>query len=235
MKIQNSFDFENKLVGLIVTENIKSAFIFEKNGLRLYGNLNLTVNELKNDKTINYTALINDLADFYHSKNFEIDFSSASTDLIIDYLENYHHQRVRQYLPAILNKGKSLADSFGNEYQMIKELYSLTYALAEEILPHIDMEEKKLFPVVRTCLYYKQDLCDIKDVFNEKILVATMEHEEATGLLKEINRICDSFDIPEKTGKEGQEYFALLTEFLEDMFEHIYIEEEILKSRLKTI
>lgn len=230
MKTSFHPDIENYLVGQIISENIKTAFIFEKYGLKLHGNLSLTVKELKLNPAIDYENLLEELIKNMELKDIIVDYKNASTDLIVDYIEQYHHSRLKSVLPVLLKKGKVLSEL--NDHQIIKDLYSLIFAMAEDIYPHMDMEEKKLFPVIRTYLHYKDDLCNIKELFREKINVAFLEHEEASGLLKEINKLCDSYDPPEDLGKDGKEYFRLVRDFSDDMYEHIMLEEQILFPRL---
>jgi|GEM_PF-1744126 len=230
----NAKEIESKLVGQIVAEDIKTSVIFEKNGLLLNGNLASSVYELKRNNNVNFNGLISDLSEYCNDKeNYQIDFNLASTDTLIDYIERFHHQTIKNTLPEIINKGKEINDKYGEKSSAIRELYSLTMAFSEDIFNHMDMEEKKLFPVIRTIIHYKQDIAPLKNVFEEKIKIAFDEHEEATGLLKVINKLSEGFNPPPETGSEGVAYYKMLNSFVDNLYEHIHIESNILFNRIK--
>jgi len=174
-------DFESQLIGQIVAEDIKTRIIFEKNGLVLNGSLAFTVFELQRNVAIDYPSLINDLTDYYEKKeDYIVDFKLASTDTLIDYIERFHHETIKKTLPEIIYKGREINEKYGDKAHSVKELHALSMAFAEDIFNHMDMEEKKLFPVIRTMIHYNQDFSVLKDLFVEMDLMEPGPNGELT-------------------------------------------------------
>jgi len=235
MKSLISHDFDMKTIGLYIAENIKSSFIFEQNGVKIYGNLSKTISEIKKDSDVNFSKLQHELSEMATCEDkVNVDFTSASTDSILDYIEHYHHKQIRDSLPIILKKGKEINEKLGQKFPQIAELYALTIAFSEDIFAHMDMEEKKLFSFMRTYIHYEYDFPLIKNTFLEKIKIAIAEHEEGTGLLKAINRLSDGIIVPDENKSDLDEYLKLLESFVDGMYEHVYLENSILFPRFNS-
>jgi len=158
-----------------------------------------------------------------------IDWTALSSGALIDHIIRYHHEYLRTTLPTLSGYVKKVAHVHGPHHRELFQVYEWFETLREEMMQHMEKEEKEDFPAV---LAYETDPSEAK---REQLLSVLdslkQEHEQSGDLLKKIRAITQDYTLPEDACTTFQLTYAKLQELEADMFQHIHLENNILFQR----
>ncbi|MBT3303484.1 MAG: hypothetical protein HOD63_09470 [Bacteroidetes bacterium] len=155
----------------------------------------------------------------------EIEFGNLQNSLLIEYLLKIHHSYLKESIPEITKSGSELLEEFRAIYPDLVETINFFNSLSNEVLEHVKEEELNLFP-----LFLESD----QQLLENKMKKLEIEHDEAEGALKQLNRRCDGFNCS-YADKNIKKYYQKLSEFSNKLYAHIHIEKDFLFPRLITI
>jgi regulator of cell morphogenesis and NO signaling len=216
----------NKTVAAIVTENFKTAPVFEKYGIDFCCKGKISLQSACEEKDIDPTNVIKDLQVVRTTTSDETAFTRMPPALLINYIITVHHQYVRQNLEPILNFLLKINSKHGERYTYIKEVITYFSRLGVELEHHMRQEEEIVFPLI-------MDIENLKGADNASGLVSLintmeLEHNTAGALMEKIRMLTDNYYIPDHACTTFRLTMNLLQEFESDLHRHVHLENHIL-------
>jgi regulator of cell morphogenesis and NO signaling len=148
------------------------------------------------------------------------------------HIESKHHEYLKKALPRISDLLDKVLSAHGERHPELTVLKTTFTHLREDLEPHLQKEERVLFPLIRKL--ESQELGINMQAVAGPIRVMLMEHDRAGELLKEIRELTSGFEVPD----DGCQSFQLLykeMKFLEaDTHLHIHKENNILFLKFNT-
>ncbi len=226
-------DIDNKTVAEIVTENIKTADIFKKNGIDFCCGGNVSVKSICEKKGVDYNQIKEDLSNLTtgREKN-QLDFNSWDLDFLSDYIINTHHKFVTESSDIIIQYSDKVANVHGHHYTEVVEINKLFHDIAAELNQHMHKEEMILFPYIKQLSEAKKagekmDAPPFGTIQNP-INMMEAEHDGAGDIIHKIAELTNNFTPPEDACNTFRALYASLEEFQNDLFQHIHLENNIL-------
>ncbi|CAM1354644.1 iron-sulfur cluster repair di-iron protein [Tenacibaculum insulae] len=221
-----------KTVANYVAENIKTAHVFKKHGIDFCCGGNITVAEACAKKNVEVAILEKELEAVDAVKDVIEDYNKWELDFLMIYIENVHHNYVRESLPLISEYANKVAKVHGHHYTEVVKINQLFHEVANELLSHMQKEEEILFPFIKQLVDAKKE--GIKSVaapfgtVNNPIRMMEQEHESAGDIFKEIATLTNNYTPPAEACNTFKALYAKLDEFEQDLHQHIHLENNIL-------
>lgn len=156
-------------------------------------------------------------------------FQQWDTAFLTDFIVSAHHAYVRTQVPRLLAFGEKVARTHGQKWPEVKEIYAFTQALADELLAHIEKEERVLFPHIKSLA--KSEMTTLRAPFGSvqnPVRMMESEHENAGQIMHDIRSLSNDFAPPVGACNTFRVWYALLREFEEDLHLHVHLENNIL-------
>lgn len=164
-----------------------------------------------------------------------IPFAEWPTDLLIDYVLKIHHRGIRAKGPQLLADIRRVAEVHGDAHPELRQLDRLFAESLEDLENHLQKEEQVLFP-------YCYELFEAKErgVKHEKMHCGTVanpirvmlrEHNDEGTRYKYIRNLMHGFEAPQDACASYRLMLQDLEMFMDGLFEHIHIENNILFPR----
>lgn len=141
----------------------------------------------------------------------------ATVDHILQRYHNVHRAQFEELVPLAQKVAQVHADTFPAE---ITEL--LAY-MQNELLMHMMKEERMLFPMINQGIGRGAAM---------PISVMMHEHEEHDRAIARLKELTDNFQAPEGACGSWTRLYALAKEMVEDLNDHIHLENDILFARV---
>ena len=141
----------------------------------------------------------------------------ATVDHILQRYHNVHRAQFEELVPLAQKVAQVHADTFSAE---IAEL--LAY-MQNELLMHMMTEERMLFPMINQGVGRGAAM---------PISVMMHEHEEHDRAIARLKELTDNFQAPEGACGSWTRLYALAKEMVEDLNDHIHLENDILFARV---
>jgi regulator of cell morphogenesis and NO signaling len=163
----------------------------------------------------------------------ETDAAAMSLTQLADHIERTHHAYLRQALPAIHQMAARVAERHGDTKPRLRELFNVFDALAQELLSHMQKEERVLFPIIRRLDADPSGNAPSQHPGGIDAPIAQMEHEhdDAGQALARMRELTDGFAIPDDACKTYTAMLQAMAEFEQDMHRHIHKENNVLFPR----
>jgi regulator of cell morphogenesis and NO signaling len=225
-------NIEAKTVAEIVTENIKTADIFKKNGIDFCCGGNVKVQEICEKKGVDFSQLKEEIEKLGLTTSTSHDFNSWDLDFLADYIVNTHHKYVIGANQIIIEYSDKVAKVHGHHYSEVVEINKLFHLLVVDLKAHMFKEEEILFPYIKEMMSASKNNQDLSaphfQTVKNPINMMEHEHDEAGDIIKEIARLSNNFTPPEEACNTFRALYAGLEEFQNDLFQHIHLENNIL-------
>lgn len=212
-------NYADQSLSVIVTNQHSAALVFEKYELDFCCKGRQSLRTACETKNIPLDTVLKELEQLGENGNslHENIFKTMSAPQLIDYIVLKHHLYVRQAVPLIFSHLEKVATKHGEHFPYMKTVYRYFASVAEEMLSHIDKEEKLLFPAI------KQG-GDVQNLINEM----EAEHEQTGNWISEIRQLTDNYTAPVNACTTFRVSLAELKEFEEDLHRHVHLENYIL-------
>lgn len=226
-------DLKNKNVGDIVAERFASAKVFKQYGIDFCCHGNIRLEQACTNAGISVEQVIADLQKQEQDvADGNIPFAAWPLDLLIDYVVKVHHRGIRTKGPELLKLIEKVKRVHGDAHTELHELYELVSVLLEDLEMHLQKEENVLFPYLYELFAASQSGQSISSMhcgsIANPIRVMNMEHENEGNRYLHIKEITDGFRVPEDACGSYRLMLAELESFIDALFEHIHIENNIL-------
>jgi regulator of cell morphogenesis and NO signaling len=228
-------NIDDKTVAEIVTENIKTADVFKRNGIDFCCNGNVSVMSVCNKKGVDYNKLKEEIISINDQPSDNYDFKAWDLDKLVDFIIETHHKYVLEASVIIIDYSDKVARVHGHHYAEVIEINKLFHEIVAELKMHMHKEELILFPYIKQMAKTKKNDEKIeKSSFgdiNNPVSVMESEHDNAGEIIKKIAELSNDFKHPVGACNTFRALYAKLEEFRNDIFQHIHLENNILFPR----
>lgn len=217
-----------KSVGEIVAEDYRTASIFKQYGIDFCCGGKKSLEQVCTSKGIN-TEELNKSLELVHSSTSrkEQNFDAWSLPLLSEYIVQKHHTYVREQLPLLEEYSNKIARVHGETHPENRQIAVLIGALSRELSNHLDKEEQILFPWIKkisnTSINHQSEAG-----LEGPVLQMEAEHEIAGEIMHQIRKLSQNYTLPKGACNTWRVLWSLLSDFEEDLHEHVHLENNIL-------
>ncbi len=221
----------------IVTNNYKSAAVFEKYGLDFCCHGKISVSEACEEKGINVQEVLVQLENLNenNSKDSREQFNQWELDFLADYIINVHHKYIRDIIPVISAHADKVASKHGQNHPEVISIADNFSVVYKDLKQHMIKEEQMLFPYIKYLVNVKNNSTKAEKPFfgsiKNPIQMMEAEHESAGNILSEIGSRTNNYTPPADACNTFKVYYQELREFEEDLHKHVHLENNILFPR----
>jgi regulator of cell morphogenesis and NO signaling len=149
---------------------------------------------------------------------------AVPTDALISHIVEKHHAYLRQALPSVVALATKVARVHGAREPKLRSLAVAVQELAETLEPHLDQEERSLFPALSGGQGdAPETAAELADMMGEHLAVAE--------LLERIHDASDGFRVPVWGCNSYRALFSELRTMDGDIREHVHLENHVLCPR----
>ena len=225
----------NKTIAQVVTDDISKASVFKKYNLDFCCGGGISIAEACKKNNIDVESLIADLNTNTASNNkTNHNFKDWDIPFLVDYVVNVHHKYVKENTDTISEFAHKVAKVHGDHSPEVVKIAELYEKIAADLKPHMVKEERILFPAIKAYVDNKNQSFPFGSIENP---IGMMEHEhEIVGVYaKEIISLSHNFETPEWACNTYKALYFKLDEFINDLFQHIHLENNILFNKVKIL
>lgn len=229
-------DLTHKNVGDIVAERFATARVFKQYGIDFCCHGHVRLEEACANAGVSTEQVIEALQKEETAvTGGGIPFASWPLDLLIDYVLKIHHRGIRSRGPELLELIAKVKRAHGEAHPELNELYELVSVSLEDLEMHLQKEENVLFPYLYDLFEAAQHGNSIGTMhcgsIAHPIRVMNMEHENEGNRYLHIKELTHSFRVPEDACGSYRLMLVELETFVDALFEHIHIENNIIFPR----
>ena len=221
-----------KTLAELVTDNIRSAIVFEEFDLDFCCRGSRTLKEACTEKNIEVEKVLDQLNNLSAASNGHNQMNDWSLDFLVDYIMNNHHQYVRRMIPIISLHADKVASVHGKNHPETIKIADLFLAVREELENHMMKEERILFPQIKQMVLNQNENGKFFPApfgtIQNPIRMMEYEHTNAGDALYQIRELSNSYSHPEDACNTFKALYSELKEFEEDLHKHIHLENNIL-------
>ncbi|MBK9098076.1 MAG: iron-sulfur cluster repair di-iron protein [bacterium] len=216
----------------LVTDNIRSAIVFEEFGLDFCCRGNRTLKDACAEKNVDVSNVINQLTNLSGNGNGTQNVNDWHLDFLVDYIMNNHHQYVRRMIPIISLHADKVASVHGKNHPETIKIADLFLAVREELEMHMMKEERILFPQINQMMLIQNENSQFFPppfgTIQNPIRMMEYEHTSAGDALYQIRELSNNYVHPDDACNTFKALYSELKEFEEDLHKHIHLENNIL-------
>lgn len=222
-----------KMINDIVTEDYRTAAIFEKYSLDFCCNGGVTIEAACREKNIDPAPVLAELSRLFEAAGPAVDTAaSMEPDALIDHIVSVHHAYVARMIPVIYTHTQKVAAVHGGRHPEVVKIAEHFSAVAEELMQHMKKEEMILFPYIRRLAVAKRSKMPIAPSpfgsITNPIAMMEREHANAGDRLFQIRDLSSNYQPPADACTTYQVSFKELEEFERDLHRHVHLENNIL-------
>lgn len=183
------------------------------------------------EKNLPIDTIVNELMDTVNTGKPLMPFTEMSIEQLITYIMIHHHFYVKNSIGTILSHISKVEAKHGVRYPHMEKILALFTAVADELIPHMEKEEKILFPRIKEI----SEMCSHDKFVNiapgfltSPIRMMEIEHDNAGQLLFEIRELTNDYTAPEDACTTHRVCLQELKAFEEDLHQHVHLENNIL-------
>ncbi|MBR9979173.1 MAG: iron-sulfur cluster repair di-iron protein [Bacteroidetes bacterium] len=220
-------------VGEVVAQNMHAARIFETHGIDFCCGGKKTLPEACQEKKVDTEALKADLEALPEKGGHDV--SSWSTEFLIDYIINTHHQYVRTMLPTIMAHAAKVASVHGDTHPEVRDIAGVFQQVQMELESHMMKEERILFPYIRQLAAAEREEGPVFSSgfgsVQNPIDMMEQEHDSVGLAFDHMRTLANDFTPPAEACTTYQLFYRELDEFERDLHLHIHLENNVLHPR----
>ena len=222
-------------VGSIVKDNYAAARVFKNFGIDFCCGGTASLGDACRMAGADLERVVEALGELSDGATEAIPFDSWPTDLLIDYVLNIHHRNIRAKGPQLLRDIEHVASVHGTAHPQLCQLVTLFAESLEDLENHLQKEEQVLFPYCYELFEaslsgHAHGSMHCGTVANP-IRVMLREHSDEGTRYKYIRNLMNGFTAPEDACTSYRLMLDDLEAFMNGLFEHIHIENNILFPR----
>lgn len=224
---------EEQTVGEIVSEDYRTAGVFKKYGLDFCCGGKKKLVDACERKGLDVNLLLSEIDNLSAKDNDQHNYKEWSPAFLVDYIINNHHHFVRTKLPEIKAYANKVAKVHGKTYPVLNDMLGTFMVLKDEMLSHLDAEERVLFPYIKKMTEARKNGTALEreqqtGTAAEAIEMMEQEHDEAGKLMAKLEEMSNGFTPPEDACTTFRVYFQNLEAFRDDLHKHVHLENNIL-------
>ena len=226
--------FRNKNVGEIVAADFSTAKVFKQYGIDFCCHGDTQVESACQKLGLNVEEVekaCHQLPPTHSSQDFE----SWPLDLLIDYVLKIHHRGIRQKGPELLRLIETVREAHGKQHPELDELYQQVNYSLEDLESHLRKEENVLFPYLLELFEAGENQKTLHPMhcgtIQNPIRMMRLEHANEGERYFQITALTHHFEVPADGCSTYRLMMEELKDFIDRLYEHIHIENNIIFPR----
>ena len=225
----NATAIQNKTVREIAGQHADSYKIFHKYGIDFCCGGKRLLSDVCEEKGIEISVIANDFTALEETPSGQKDWNTETLENLINHIVDTHHQYLRDDLPRLFHLTQKVASRHGKRDTHLYKVLEIFVSMANELLAHIEKEERVLFPMI----IEMEKTGDISPQILMPILAMEAEHEDVGKALEELGALTESYVIKPNMCASYQALYVGLKQLEEDLKLHIHKENNILFPRVQ--
>lgn len=220
-------------IGEIVSMMPKASEVFKEYNIDFCCGGHRPLSEAISEQKLDSREVLHKLDEAYEKTGKfanQVEFRKMSPGELIDYIVNTHHVFVKRVLPELSELTTKILRVHGPNHSDLFKVHKLFHNLKTELEQHLIKEEEILFPVIKE--YDEKPSEELLNRINTVMKETEDEHETAGGVLKELRKVTQEYNVPEDGCSTYCKTFDKLQELEADLFQHIHLENNILFRQL---
>lgn len=211
-------------VARIVADHPQCARVFTAHHIDFCCRGNVTVAQAAAEHGLDLAALFAELEGALAARSEGPDVGALSTPALIAHIVDRHHAYLREALPRIAALARQVARVHGARERRLVDLTGTLKALRDALEPHLDEEERELFPLL---------LDPAADRARVLRLLGNMgaEHLAVGRQLEQIRALTDDFAAPADACTSFRALWDELAHLTDDVLRHVHLENHVLRPR----
>ncbi len=152
---------------------------------------------------------------------------------LVWHLLDVHHTYLHTELPELDHVAHQVLETHGQHHAELHEVQALVAALRDDLEPHMQKEERVLFPAILELIAGPATF-PFGSIVNP-IRMMGLEHDRAGELLTRLRTITDDYTVPEDGCASYHSLYRRLTELEHDTHLHIFEENHLLFPQAATL
>lgn len=220
-------------VGELVSQDWRKAEVFKKYGIDFCCGGKQSVEEACARKGVDPTQVETELREI-ESKGITNaqNFNAWELDFLADYIINNHHSYVKEAIPFIDELCHKVSRVHGDYHPELLEIEKHAADVIDELTQHMRKEEMILFPYIKKLVEASRNNTSIQSppfgTIANPINMMEAEHTSAGSSMESIETLSNHFTPPQEACMSYRVLFAKFQEFLQDLHQHIHLENNIL-------
>lgn len=174
---------------------------------------------------------LNTTYDQWSREDHEVtDWDAVPLSELVDHIRHNHHSYLMEELPALGQFVTKVYSKHGGSHPELKEVYRLYNNFKVEMEEHTIKEENDVFPLIKK--YEKEPSDGLLQHIREVNAELDKDHNEVGDILKEMQSVTNDFTPPANACGSYQITYARLDDLMNDTFQHIHLENNVLFARL---
>ena len=220
-------------VGEIARFNYKTVEVFEKLRIDFCCGGDISLEEACKRQKVNAPEVLESIKNLMGATHTDNDrIHALPLDQLIDHIIEVHHSYVVESIPVLQRYLNKIANVHGANHPELAEVEDSFNKAAENLLSHMQKEEKILFPAIKEMLIakaggsvYEGSHCG---TVQSPISVMKQEHETEGDRFERLSTITDNYKLPSDACNTYSYSYQKLQEFEQDLHRHIHLENNIL-------
>ncbi len=217
----------------IVRGNSQAALVFESYGIDYCCNGRIPLAEACAKRGLDLETILAEVERL--PRDSAPDVTKWSTEFLIDYIVNTHHQYVRTMLIPITEHAAKVAHRHGESHPETLEVADIYGAIRAELESHLVKEEQILFPYIKRLAAMDRGEVEFSGGGLGSVLgpisVMEAEHENVGRAYERIHAITNGLELPPDACTTFTLLYNELREFEQDLHMHIHLENNVLHPR----
>jgi regulator of cell morphogenesis and NO signaling len=224
---------ETTTVRSMVTEDFRSAAIFEKHSIDFCCHGNVPLEQACSEKGVSIEKVRADLKTLSTDSPRGLDsFDSWDLDRLAEYIIQTHHRYVRSAIPTLLAHTEKVALVHGERHAELAEIRDIFKSVADEMTTHMMKEERVLFPFIKELAQSARNGQPVQSppfqTIQNPIRMMEAEHVSAGGGMEDIRNASLKYAIPADACMTYRITYKELEAFEVDLHKHVHLENNIL-------
>ena len=219
-------------VGEWVAADFRLASVFTRHGIDFCCGGSKPVDQACAEKGISVATLLSEAQDARLASGIGEQYNQWSVDFLADYILNQFHPYTQEMLAQIDQYADTVANAHGAAHPETVTIAALWRQFAPKLTSHLDDEEEQLFPYIKQLAQQSAAAGPVTPPAfgSAQALIAQLgaEHDEAGGILGEIERLSSSYAVPPDGCNTYRALYGFLSEFEATTKKHIHLENNIL-------
>jgi regulator of cell morphogenesis and NO signaling len=212
-------------LGDLVTRTPAAARVFERAGIDYCCRGNRPLAEAAQAAGVDASAIAEEI-EALHSPP-EQDWPSLAPAALADHIVATHHAYLREELPLLTTLAVKVEHAHAARHPELASVRSLVEMLRADLEPHLDKEERVLFPAIRALATDGPREFSFGAVANA-IRVMNVEHEQVAEIFEGLRRASDDYAVPAAACASFRSLYERLPALEFDTHVHIHKENHVL-------
>lgn len=220
-------------LGELAAKDLRKAAVFKKYNLDFSCEGKKTLKEACAENGLDVTKVEQELQQTDKvPASRPMPYDEWDIDFLSDYIVNVHHRYIRKNLPDMTAFAQKVMEVHSERHPELVEINNLVKAVGADLLAHMEKEELRLFPLLKTFVNKSEESASHKilssNEFKHFITQHEAEHASVGNEMNVIRKLTNYYRLPEDACASYTLLYRMLDEFEDDLDLHIHLENNIL-------